>query len=381
MKNNVDVAKIMEEILQKVEQQYGSSYEGSLSQTLEKKNEELAPLVKRVHALDGIHLRIPPYANKKPIVAKLMTMISRVTSKLTRFINFQQNEVNNKVATSLDIIQESTDEIALWSREIEARLALLERSAGAGVGDNGKAEPVKIKESFDEETYLAFEEQHRGNQEEIRRRQQYYLDVYVKNWLAEDMQGDILDLGCGRGEWLDILRENGYQAMGIDLNKESLNECRKKDLKVMCMDAIAYVKSLPDESVRMITSFQLIEHLELPQLLSLFQELGRVVKKGGVIIMETPNPCNLQVGAASFYLDPTHVRQLHPEFVRFLAQTSGFGQVEIAYPRQDDAEQWWNGLMQEETTDIRDSVCFQAVVNELKRTIWSSADYAIVAKK
>ena len=158
MKNNVDVAKIMEEILQKVEQQYGSSYEGSLSQTLEKKNEELAPLVKRVHALDGIHLRIPPYANKKLIVAKLMTMISRVTSKLTRFINFQQNEVNNKVATSLDIIQESTDEIALWSREIEARLAMLERSAGAGVGDNGKAEPVKIKESFDEETYLAFEE-------------------------------------------------------------------------------------------------------------------------------------------------------------------------------------------------------------------------------
>ncbi len=381
MKNNVDVAKIMEEILQKVEQQYGASYEGALSQTLERKNEELAPLVKRVHALDGIHLRIPPYADKKPIVAKLMTMISRVTSKLTRFINFQQNEVNNKVATSLDIIQESTDEIALWSRGIEARLALLERSAGAGVGDNGKAEPVKIKESFDEETYLAFEEQHRGNQEEIRRRQQYYLDVYVKNWLAEDMQGDILDLGCGRGEWLDILRDNGYQAIGIDLNKESLNVCRKKDLKVICMDAIEYVRSQPDESVRMITSFQMIEHLELPQLLSLFQELGRVVKKGGVIIMETPNPCNLQVGAASFYLDPTHVRQLHPEFVRFLAQTSGFGQVEIAYPRQDDAEQWWNGLMQEETTDIRDSVCFQAVVNELKRTIWSSADYAIVAKK
>lgn len=376
MKNNVDVAKIMEEILGEVEQQYGAGYEGSLPETLEKKNEEMAPLIKRIHALDGIHLRIPPYADKKPPVAKLMTMISRVTSKLTRFINFQQNEVNNKVAISLDIIQENMEEIALWSREMETRLALLERCSAAGA-----AGAVGAKASFDEGTYLAFEEQHRGNQEEIRRRQQYYLDTYVKNWLDKDMSGDILDLGCGRGEWLEILRENGYRAMGIDLNRRALNECRKKDLKVICVDAVSYIKSLQDESIQMITSFQLIEHLEMPQLLSMFQELGRVVKKGGVIIMETPNPCNLQVGAASFYLDPTHVRQLHPEFVRFLTEQSGFREIEIAYPEQNNAEEWWNSVASEETTDIQESVCFQAVLNELKRTIWSSADYAIVAKK
>lgn len=332
-----------------------------------------------MHALDGIHLRIPPYADKKPLAAKLMKSISRVTSKLTRFINFQQNEVNNKVATSLDIIQESTEEIALWSNMIEARLAMLER--GAGAGGNGGTEQAGARETFDEATYLAFEEEHRGKQEEIRRRQQFYVDRYVKTWLEEDMRGDILDLGCGRGEWLDILRENGYQAVGIDLNKKSLEECRKKHLKVVCADAIAYLKSLPDESVRLLTSFQLIEHLELPQLINLFYELGRVVKKGGLIIMETPNPCNLQVGAASFYLDPTHVRQLHPEFVQFLTSRNGFSQIEIAYPEEDKAEQWWNSLIQEETTDIQDSVCFRAVVNELKRTIWSSADYAIVAKK
>lgn len=377
MKNNVDVAKIMEEILEEVGQQYGAGYEGSLSQILEKKNEEMAPLIKRVHALDGIHLRIPPYADKKPPVAKLMTLISRVTSKLTRFINFQQNEVNNKVATSLDIMQENMEEIALWSRELEARLALLERN---GTADAVSVAPV-VKASFDEETYLAFEEQHRGNQEDIRRRQQYYLDTYVNNWLDNDMPGDILDLGCGRGEWLDILRENGYRALGIDLNRESLNECQKKDLKVICMDAISYIKSLPDDSVKMVTSFQLIEHLQMPQLLGLFQELGRVVKKGGLIIMETPNPCNLQVGAAAFYLDPTHVRQLHPEFVRFLAGRNGFGRIEVAYPDQGNVEEWLNSLAQEETTDIQQSVCFQAVLNELRRTIWSSPDYAIVAKK
>lgn len=376
MKNNVDVARIMEEILQEVEQQYGVGYEGSLSQTLEKKNDEMAPLVKRVHALDGIHLRIPPYADKKPIVAKLMSMISRITSKLTRFINFQQNEVNNKLATSLDIIQENMEEIALWSREMETRLALLERN---GAKEEGTAATTKA--SFDSGTYLAFEEQYRGDQEEIHRRQLYYLDSYVKNWLDKDMPGDILDLGCGRGEWLAILRENGYPALGIDMNRESLKVCREKDLKVICMDAVSYMKSLPDESVRMITSFQLIEHLEMPQLLNLFQELGRVVKKGGVIIMETPNPCNLQVGAASFYLDPTHVRQLHPEFVRFLTEQSGFSRIEVVYPEQNKAEEWWNSLVGEETTDIQESVCFQAVLNELRRTIWSSADYAIVAKK
>lgn len=377
MKNNVDVAKIMEEILQEVEQQYGAGYEGSLSHTLEKKNEEMAPLVKRIHVLDGIHLRIPPYADKKKPVAKIMSVISRITSKLTRFINFQQNEVNNKVAVSLDIVQENMDEIARWSKEMEARMALLERS---GIVNAAGAESA-ARASFDEGVYLAFEEQHRGNQEEIRRRQQYYLDTYVKNRLDRDMPGAILDLGCGRGEWLDILRENGYQALGIDLNRESLNECHKKKLDVICRDAVSYIKSLPDNSVRLVTSFQLIEHLEMPQLLSLFQELGRVVKKGGVIIMETPNPCNLQVGAAAFYLDPTHVRPLHPEFVRFLTEQNGFGQIEVVYPEQGNTEEWWNSLTQEETTDIQQSVCFQAVLNELRRTIWSSPDYAIVAKK
>lgn len=375
MKNNVDVAKIMDEILEKVEQQYGVGYESSLSQALDRKNEELSPLVKRIHALDGIHLRIPPYGNKKPFVAKCMRFISRITSKLTRFINFQQNEVNNKVATSLDIIHESTDEVALWSKEVEARLALLERSVSAG-GEKGGSTA-----SIDAETYLAFEERYRGRQEEIRQHQQFYLDKYVKIWLEEGMQGEIVDLGCGRGEWLDILQENGYQAIGIDLNEKSLGECRKKNLRVVCRDAITYVKSLPDGSVRMATSFQLIEHLELPQLVVLFEELVRVVKKDGIIIMETPNPCNLQVGAASFYLDPTHVRQLHPEFVRFLAEKSGFGQVEIVYPEQDKADRWWESLMGEDTTGIQESACFRAVVNELKRTMWSSADYAVVAKK
>lgn len=377
MRNNVDVAKIMEEILQNVEQQYGAGYEGSLSQALEKKKEELEPLVKRIHALDGIHLRIPPYRDKGPVAGRLMKMISRITSKLTRFINFQQNEVNNKVATSLDILQESTEEIAFWSREIEARLSLLERNGASAGGSSQQT----VKESFDQETYLAFEEQHRGDQEEIRRRQQYYLDSYVKEWMGENVQDEALDLGCGRGEWLDILRENGYKALGIDLNDASLGECRKKGLRVMQMDAVGYLKSLPDESVSMITSFQLIEHLELSQLLVLFREMGRTVKKGGIIIMETPNPCNLQVGAASFYLDPTHVRQLHPEFVRFLAEKNGFSRIEVVYPEQHKTEEWWDSLIQEETTDIQESACFRAVVNELKRTIWSSADYAIVAKK
>ncbi|MCI9072818.1 MAG: class I SAM-dependent methyltransferase [Lachnospiraceae bacterium] len=379
MKNNVDVAKIMEEILQEVEEQYGAGYEGSLSQTLSKKSEELTPLVKRIHALDGIHLRIPPYADKKPFAAKLMTMISRVTSKLTRFINFQQNEINSKVATSLNILQESSDEIALWSKEMEARMSMLEKNMSSLL-QGGNDRPAPAGKSFDGQTYLAFEEQYRGDQEEIRRRQQQYLH-YVKNWLEEDLQGDIIDLGCGRGEWLDILQADGYYATGIDLNEKSLEECRRKKLHVLQGDAITYLKTLPDKSVRLLTSFQLIEHLELESLLILFRELGRVVKKGGLIIMETPNPCNLQVGAASFYLDPTHVRQLHPEFVRFLAAQSGFERIEVVYPEQDKAEQWWNSVIREETTDIQESACFQAIVNELRRTIWSSADYAVIAKK
>ncbi len=138
MKSDIDVAKIMEEILQNIEQQYGASYSGSLSKTLEEKNEEMMPMVKRIHALDGIHLRIPPYAEKGRVAAKFMTAISRMTSKLTRFIFFQQNEVNDKAATSLDILQESMEEIALWSKEIESRLSLLEQNAVSGEEEEKK---------------------------------------------------------------------------------------------------------------------------------------------------------------------------------------------------------------------------------------------------
>lgn len=139
----------------------------------------------------------------------------------------------------------------------------------------------------------------------------------------------VLDVGCGRGEWLDLLRENHLQASGIDLNRVLLALCQERGLPVMEAEAVAYLRSLPEASLGAVTVFHVIEHLPLPHLLDLLDAALRALKPGGVAIFETPNPNNMFVSSRYFYLDPTHRHPIPPLLGRFLAEARGFARVEI----------------------------------------------------
>jgi len=194
-----------------------------------------------------------------------------------------------------------------------------------------QAELIKITEEekhFLDMLYVAFEDKFRGTRSDIKERLSVYFP-YLEKLPFEKEKTKILDLGCGRGEWLELLNEQSYKAEGIDLNRIMVAKSKELGLAVKEADVICYLESLEADSVSMITGFHIIEHLPFEILMKMFKESYRVLQSGGIVIFETPNPENLLVGACSFYTDPTHRNPLVPETSAFLLESSGFDKYEI----------------------------------------------------
>jgi len=176
--------------------------------------------------------------------------------------------------------------------------------------------------------YKAFEDQHRGSRETIKARLAVYLP-FIKKLQAAHPNATALDLGCGRGEWLELLQDHQLTASGIDLDDGMLSACRSRGLNVQTGDAIAHLKSLPSESLSIVSGFHIAEHLSLDDLQSLIKEAQRVLKPAGLLILEAPNTENLVVGTSSFYLDPTHQRPLPSALLNFLVGYLGFARTKV----------------------------------------------------
>lgn len=176
--------------------------------------------------------------------------------------------------------------------------------------------------------YKAFEDLHRGPRESIKTRLAVYLP-FLEKVKAIYPDTEVLDLGCGRGEWLELLQDQGFNASGVDQDNDMLAVCRLQGLKVITGDALAYLKTQATESKGVISGFHLAEHISFADLQSLVAESLRVLKPAGLLILETPNPENLVVGSSSFYLDPTHLRPLPSELLSFLAIHSGFARSKV----------------------------------------------------
>jgi O-antigen chain-terminating methyltransferase len=183
--------------------------------------------------------------------------------------------------------------------------------------------------------YLQFEDVFRGTRSDIKSRLTVYVDRIREAGLGTQ-SSPVLDVGCGRGEWLELLGELGMTASGVDASRSMVDQCREMKLSAELGDAVKFLAALPSESLGVVTGFHIVEHLPFSSLLTLFDEIVRVLKPGGLAIFETPNPENIFVGSCSFYLDPTHLHPLPPDFLRFLVEARGLCRVEIlrlhAYP-------------------------------------------------
>jgi O-antigen chain-terminating methyltransferase len=205
------------------------------------------------------------------------------------------------------------------------------RSASGTTGPVQKSDSSQkaaTSSSIDDSLYVALEDHFRGDPSVIRQRQLAYLP-YVEGVVTVDKP--LLDLGCGRGEWLTVLRDKGIAARGIDSNRACIDDCKQLELDVELADLIDYLNSLPDGSLGAVTMFQVLEHLPFNVLLNVMRSILRVLTPGGIFIGEVPNSETLRVGASTFWIDPTHERPLFPGLLRFLASEIGFKKEEGVY--------------------------------------------------
>lgn len=176
--------------------------------------------------------------------------------------------------------------------------------------------------------YRAFEEQFRGSRDLIKSRLRAY-DPFITAITQAFRHPTALDLGCGRGEWLELLGEAGVRAGGVDLDSGMLEACLDNGLSVRQQDALAALKSLPDESLSLVSAFHMVEHIPFDLLREVLAEAHRALSPGGLLILETPNPENIVVGTSNFFMDPTHEKPIPCHLLNFLVQYAGFGRSTV----------------------------------------------------
>lgn len=409
----IDVADIMRKIRSEVlpDDNFDVQFDSNVSQELS----NLTNDIKRIHEFiintrnnienhKNIGYNIPAYSRFPWIVRKPFHFISRIFSLAIRFITREQNIVNNDVSASIKAIVESEQQIfkalsiiSNHSSKLEEINVVLSKKLDDQISEcneykkkylelyNKMIELDKaVNESnvdMDNSLYLRFEDEFRGNTDDISKRLTYYIDNFVRENITLDTDKAIIDIGCGRGEWLELLKQNGYnQPIGIDINESMVHYCTNRGLKVICSDAIEYLKTLEEKSVKLITAFQVIEHLNFKQINTFLEEISRVLDDNGIVILETPNPYNLEVGACNFYIDPTHIKPIHPSLLEFVAKEKGIN-TQIVHWKKDEVEKWWESVVASDETDVLSSPSFRTVTETIKNTLYNSSDYALIGSK
>jgi O-antigen chain-terminating methyltransferase len=196
------------------------------------------------------------------------------------------------------------------------------RSGSPAAPDAPETAVEAVARAHEEHGYLELERRYRGTEEEIRERIATYLPYLV------GVPGPVLDLGCGRGEALALLRDHGIAGRGVDSSERMVQLCRDRGLEAATGDLFAVLAGVPEGSLGGVVSFHVIEHLPVGALDRLVRLAYRAMRPGGVLILETPSPLSVVVAARNFWLDPTHVRPVHPESLKLMYELAGFDPVE-----------------------------------------------------
>lgn len=271
----------------------------------------------------------PSVPDRAPLAA-----VKRLAIRGFRFLWRNQSSFNSLslhasagLADSLDRLraelERQADELRRRAGVQEARLTLAE-SAAVGRGPASPRPAAAAAFEIPPGVYALFEERFRGSPLQIAGAQRSYLD------LLRDLPGPVLDVGCGRGEFLRLLGSAGIAGRGVEVNPVSAEAARTEGLDVEEGDALALLEGLPAGRLGAVVAFQVVEHWSPGEIFRFLQEARRVLAGGGVVVAETINSDSLSALRA-FYLDPTHVRPVPPEALRFLAEAAGFTETRIEY--------------------------------------------------
>ncbi|MGA9566858.1 MAG: methionine biosynthesis protein MetW [Candidatus Korobacteraceae bacterium] len=230
--------------------------------------------------------------------------------------------------------------------------------------------PVGIQRERDFD-YFAFEDIYRGDEDAIRQRQKAYLEYFRG-------RQNVLDVGCGRGEFLELLRDNHISAKGVELGTDQYLLCHEKGLDVVRQDLFAYLESLPNESLGGLFSAQVIEHLTASDQLRYVALAHQKTMPGSPVIFETINAQCVWAVMRNFFLDPTHVRPVHPETLKFAMESVKFKDVEIRFssPMSDRLIPALQG--EGIVTNLAE---FNRRIQDLNELLYGNQDYAAIGWK
>lgn len=240
----------------------------------------------------------------------------------------------------------------------------------APAGHAAVASSPLLASTLDSFKYVGFEDQFRGSAEDIRARMSDYVPLFTGTT-------DVLDIGCGRGEFLDLLREQGITARGLDINHEMVEVCRTRGLDVAEGDAVSYLLSLPDASLGGLISAQVVEHLAPDYMLRLLDVAYHKLRPGSRIILETINPACWFAFFQSYIRDVTHVQPVHPETLSYFLTASGFQRVTVQYRAPYPEHEKLQPIHGHDAA----SETFNANVEKLNRLMFTYLDYAAIGER
>ena len=290
-----------------------------------------------------------------------------------KHVQVHQRELESLQAHQQAAIAAIREELAMlnarWEermREDEERLRDVHRQLLRLTDELGGRENTYLSSTDADAFYALLERAFRGPSALVQERQKVYLP-HITQTLAqmETPSLPVVDIGCGRGEWLGILHEQGIAGVGVDSNADLAASAQARGIEIHVEDALRYLRRKEDGAFAAVSAFHIVEHLPFPLLHRWLLEIFRVTAVGGIVILETPNPENVTVGGCNFYLDPTHTHPIPPELLKFTVWYTGFDEVEVIllHPHEDlQAMQKTHG-------------------EEIARRFCGHMDYAVIGRK
>jgi len=293
-------------------------------------------LPKIVHRQSTVAFRLDKISSDLDAISKSVEAHSTLISDINHLINVIDNKVSTIKHTA------SMNEMAAQKQPINNT-----------VSDNHNLDYF----------YKLFEDKFRGAEEDIKKRVSEYKHLF--DALPQNLkQLPVIDLGCGRGEFLSFAKDNHIKAIGVDMNHDMVERSNSLGFEVYENDAMSYIVDQKNNSISAITGFHIVEHIPFEQLMQLFEECYRVLSPGGFVLFETPNPGNIIVGACNFYTDPSHINPIPPDLLAFALESVGFRpEIIPTHPTMEVIEH------------------NDPIVKDMMNMFYGPRDYAVFAKK
>jgi SAM-dependent methyltransferase/exonuclease VII small subunit len=317
-----------------------------------------------------LELAIDEYKTARDDVRRFQEALAARERRMEALVEAIRTE-HAEIRTSLGVLQQATHNLGSVVSG-SSRSAVSGFSRTEDPQDQSAAPSTSSVETLSHK-YVGFEDAFRGSSDDIQRRLRDYLPIFAGT-------SDVLDIGCGRGEFLALLRESGITARGIDLNDAMVAVCREKGFEATKADALAYLRGVPPGSLGGLFAAQVVEHLEPAYLTRLLEAAFDALRPGAPIVLETINPACWFAFFESYIRDITHVRPLHPDTLKFLLIASGFQQIEVRYRAPYPEHEKLQPIAKSDV--LGDSVdTLNANVEKLNSLLFTHLDYAAIGRR